>query len=648
MKAKMEQLPATNPNPVLRAKKDGTVLYSNEASEPLLREWDVGVGEKLPSYIGDFVKRVISQNSPKKMEVKVGNKVYLVTFHPTSDEREVNLYGFDITNQKDLEKKLNESERKYRDIVETAKKVDARLRDTFDYIVETANEVNAKLKETLNHLEELVRKRALELEDAYISLKENEMRLAEAQMIAHVGNWDWNLVTNEMYWSDEMHRIFGLDSQKFGATYGNFLSCIHPDDRSYVDNATKEALKGKTYAIDYRIVSADGKERIIHSEREVIFEKEDIPIRMRATVQDITELKKAEEKIRTLAHIVESSSDAILTLSLDGIITTWNKGAEQIYDYSSEEIIGKNVSILAPDDLKGETKKLIEKIKLGEKIQHYVTSRLRKDDKLIYISMALSPIFDISEELVAISAITRDITQRIDAEKSLLKTEKIRKQELHHRIKNNLQVISSLLNLQSDKFKNRKFIKNSEFLEAFRESQDRVISMAFIHEELYKSGKFETLNLSVYIRKLVGKLFQTYRLEYKNIHLHMDLEENTFLNMDDAVPFGIIINELVSNSLKHAFLGRDEGKIYIELRREEDGEFTNRRDESKCEGFKSTSFILKVSDDGVGIPKGINLKNPNSLGMQLITTLVDQLDGELKLKEHNKTEFAIKFIVTEK
>jgi two-component sensor histidine kinase len=128
----------------------------------------------------------------------------------------------------------------------------------------------------------------------------------------------------------------------------------------------------------------------------------------------------------------------------------------------------------------------------------------------------------------------------------------------------------------------------------------------------------------------------------------MDLEENTFLNMDDAVPFGIIINELVSNSLKHAFLGRDEGKIYIELRREEDGEFTNRRDESKCEGFKSTSFILKVSDDGVGIPKGINLKNPNSLGMQLITTLVDQLDGELKLKEHNKTEFAIKFIVTEK
>ena len=519
---------------------------------------------------------------------------------------------------------------------------------TFDYTIETANEVNAKLKETFNHLEELVRKRTLELESAYILLKENELRLAEAQLIAHVGNWDWNLVSNDMYWSDEMHRIFGLDSQKFSATYENFLSCIHPDDRDYVNNATTEALKGKTYALDYKIVSAGREERIIHSEREVTFEKEDTPIRMRATLQDITERKKAEEKIRTLANIVESTSDAIFILSLDGIITNWNMGAEQIYGYSSEEILGNSVSILAPDDLKSETKKLIEKVKLGEKIQHYVTSMLRKDDKLIYISMALSPVFNTSRKLVAISAITRDITQKIDAEKSLLKAEITRKKELHHRIKNNLQVISSLLNLQADKFKNREFIKNSEILEAFRESQDRVISMALIHEELYNGNKFETLNLSAYIRKLVEKLFQTYRLDDKNIHLHMDLEENMFLNMDDAVPFGIIVTELVSNSLKHAFSGRDKGKIYVELHKNEAGELINSREKSKCKSFKSTSFILKVSDDGVGIPKSIDLGNPNSLGMQLITTLVDQLDGELKLEENNKTEFTIRFIVTEK
>jgi two-component sensor histidine kinase len=172
--------------------------------------------------------------------------------------------------------------------------------------------------------------------------------------------------------------------------------------------------------------------------------------------------------------------------------------------------------------------------------------------------------------------------------------------------------------------------------------------MALIHEELYKGKKFETLDFSTYIRELVEKLFQTYRLDDKNIHLHMYLEENAFLNIDDAIPFGIIVNELVSNSLKHAFSGREEGKIYIKLCREEDGEFINSREESKYKGFKSNSLMLKVSDDGIGIPKSIDLENPNSLGMQLVTILVDQLDGELKLKRDNETEFTIRFIVTEK
>ncbi len=229
-----------------------------------------------------------------------------------------------------------------------------------------------------------------------------------------------------------------------------------------------------------------------------------------------------------------------------------------------------------------------------------------------------------------------------------MKAEKAKKKEIHHRIKNNLQVISSLLNLQAEKFKNREGIKDSEVLETFSESKDRVRSMALIHEELYKSKEFETLNFSTYIHELVENLFQTYRLNSKNIHLHIDMEENVFLNRDTAVPFGIIVNELVSNSLKHAFSGRDKRRIHIKLRREENGECINNREDNNCEGYKSTSFILKVSDDGVGIPKSIDLENPNSLGMQLVTTLVDQLAGELKLKRNNETEFTIRFIVTEK
>ena len=134
---------------------------------------------------------------------------------------------------------------------------------------------------------------------------------------------------------------------------------------------------------------------------------------------DITERKKAEEKIQILANAVESSNDAIITQSLDGIITSWNKGAEQIYGYSAEEVLGKHISILEPDNLKGEIKQLVGKIKQGKKIQHYETLRLKKDGTTINISVTLSPVFDSSGKLVAISAIARDITER-KKEKKLL------------------------------------------------------------------------------------------------------------------------------------------------------------------------------------------------------------------------------------
>ncbi len=275
---------------------------------------------------------------------------------------------------------------------------------------------------------------------------------------------------------------------------------------------------------------------------------------LKRSIQYSIERKKAEDKIQSLANIVESSNDAIGTISLTGIITSWNKGAEQVYGYSAAEVIGKTVSILAPPHLDEETKKLGEMVKKGEIVHQYETLRLRKDGKVIYVSMNLSPVFDVYGKLIAISFIVRDITERKEAEESLANIEIARKKEIHHRIKNNLQVISSLLDLQAEKFNNREEIKDSEVLEAFRESQDRVISMALIHEELYKGGGIDTLDFSSYIEELAENLFLTYRLGNTDISLNMDLEENIFFDMDTAVPLGMIVNELVSNSLKHAFI----------------------------------------------------------------------------------------------
>jgi PAS domain S-box-containing protein len=376
-------------------------------------------------------------------------------------------------------------------------------------------------------------------------------------------------------------------------------------------------------------VRPDGEERIVHSEREVIFDERNNPVLMRGTVQDVTERKKAEEKIKILVNAVESSNDAIMTGSLDGIVTSWNKGAEQIYGYSAEEILGQNASILEPEHLKGDIKRFNEKIKRGEKVKNYETVRLRKDCTQINVSVTLSPVFDDSGRMIALSVVVRDITERIKAEKSMAKAEDARKKEIHHRIKNNLQVISSLLDLQADKFNDPKVI------EAFRESQNRVISMALIHEELHKEKGTDKLNFSEYLKMLAENLFQTYKLSSKNIRLNMDVEENLFFDMDSAVPLGIIVNELVSNSLKHAFPDRDKGEIRIKLQREE----SERED--------IINFIMVNSDNGVGIPESIDIKDLESLGLQLVVSLVDQLDGELELKRTNGTEFTVRFTVVE-
>ena len=853
MKTKMERFLEDDPNPVISVANDGTVLYSNRAGKPLLHEWGAEVGEKLPFYIRDFVQRVISRNSSEKMEVKMGERVYFVAFHPSLKDECVNIYGVDISDKKEIERKLRESEgdlaevqkmahignwkwnivinelhwsdevyrifglkpqefsltfdayfnyvhpddRDYlnnaikkafegepysidnriitangeerivhtdaeftfnennipvyaRGIVqditkrkrteEALQESKARVESIFrsspvgigvvvDRMIKEANErlcemtgysreellgksalmlyptaeeyervgsvkygmmgghntgyvethwqrkdgsivdillssspivlenlsgeitftalditerkhAEEALKKAYETLEKRVKERTAELEKAYNSLKESEQGLAEAQKMAHIGNWEWDIANDKAYWSDELYRIFGLSPQEFAPPYNEYLSSVHPDDRDYADNAHKKALNGKPFSIDHRIILANGEERIVHIQSETIFNDENIPIRLKGIIQDITEHKKAEEKIQTLANAVESSSDAIITVSLDGIITSWNKAAEQVYDYSAQEVIGKSVSILAPSHLREETKKLTEIVIQGEKVHQYETLRLRKDGTIINVSITLSPVFDITGKLVAISGIVRDVTERIKAEEALENLEIARKKEIHHRIKNNLQVISSLLDLQAEKFGNREFIMNSEVLEAFRESQDRVISMALIHEELHKSEGLDTLNISPYIEELAENLFQTYYLGNANISLNMDLEENIFLDMDTAVPLGIIINELISNSLKHAFTEDEEGEIRIKFHREENGEH-------KKEGCKSTSFILTVSDNGIGLPENLDIEDIDSLGLQLVTSLVDQLDGELELKRNNGTEFTIRFTVTE-
>ncbi len=239
-----------------------------------------------------------------------------------------------------------------------------------------------------------------------------------------------------------------------------------------------------------------------------------------------------------------------------------------------------------------------------------------------------------------------DITQRKMAEETLARNEEARIKEIHHRIKNNLQVISSLLSLQAEKLNDRKTFQSSEVLEAFRESQNRVVSMALIHEELYQGKDMETLEFSAYLRRLTGDLVKSYNLGNKDISLKLELEQ-VYFGMDTAVPLGIIVNELVSNALKHAFPAGKGGEIRISLfeLKDSNGEFESG---SGCKNEGDFQFILIVADNGTGIPENIDFRDTDSLGLQLVNILVEQIDGCIKLKRDSGTEFRIMFRKAEK
>jgi two-component sensor histidine kinase len=296
----------------------------------------------------------------------------------------------------------------------------------------------------------------------------------------------------------------------------------------------------------------------------------------------------------------------------------------------------------------------------------------KKNEEFIYIEDNGVCLRDKKGKVHRILGVIKDITVKKEAEIFLTNIEVARKKEIHHRIKNNLQVISSLLDLQSEKFKNRECVEETEVMKAFRESQDRVMSIALIHEELHEGKGTYTLNFSPYLERLVKNLFQTYRLGNSDTSLSIELEEDIYFDMDIAVPLGIIINELVSNSLKYAFPGKEKGLIQIRLSREKYpehegsgldsgsdnrvgkgsdtglGNGSNKEPGNRKEDYDGTNFILTVSDNGIGISENFYSEYSSSLGLQLVMILVDQLEGKLDLNRNNGTEFIIRFSVVEK
>ena len=216
---------------------------------------------------------------------------------------------------------------------------------------------------------------------------------------------------------------------------------------------------------------------------------------------------------------------------------------------------------------------------------------------------------------------THNITDKKDQETELrdsLKEKEVLLKEVHHRVKNNLQVISSILSLQSS------YVEDEQLQNVLRESQNRIKTMSFIHENLYQKDQFSSIDFAEYIKNLSTNLLHSYQIYSNLVEIKYALS-SVFLSLDQAIPCGLIVNELVSNSLKHAFPEGKEGTIEIKLT-EEKG-----------------VVHLRVRDDGIGMPKNFDVAHSETLGIQLVVSLSEQLDAKLHINNDRGTEYLITF-----
>ena len=330
------------------------------------------------------------------------------------------------------------------------------------------------------------------------------------------------------------------------------------------------------------------------------------------------QLRESEQRFRLF---VENVTDyALVQVDLDRNISGWNTGAERSFGYTEDEIVGQPMSVLfRPDDVaRGDVENDFEQA-LAVGRSEYERCLVRKDGTQFWARWVTTPMYDEAHRLHGYAKVLRDETERKQAEDQLrtaLEQKKALVQEVHHRVKNNLQVISSLLSLQADR------LENPEVAAVLQDTQTRVAAIAAIHEQLYASQDLSNIEFGPYVRKLVRGLFGLYGLDGERIDLKVEAAE-IVLKVEQAIPVGLIVNELVINALKHAFPENRSGVIALSLTYMP----------ANAEGNPAPEGLvrLRVEDNGVGLAPDIDIHQAKSMGLTLVNLLVQQLRGTLEI-----------------
>ena len=463
-----------------------------------------------------------------------------------------------------------------------------------------------------------------------IKLRESVERYEVVSKATSDTIWDMDLATGRMMYNNNIYSMFGFDVDEVKNISEWWKDHIHPEDRAYVNKGFRKAIANRTdrLQLEYRFKTKCGDYKYIFDRAFILKDDTGEPIRIIGAMQDITQETIEQQKLKLRESVITNTNDTVvITEAEPDDDKTWRKiiyvndAFERITGYSKEEVLGKSIEILnGPKTDPKEIQKIRDSVDnlvpCEAEILNYT-----KEGRTFWNNFTLAPVKDKFDNYTHWIIIGRDVSDYKQNEKELkesIKEKETLLAEIHHRVKNNLAIVSSLMQMQAMNSENDEL--NRQLLESIL----RIKSMAGIHEQLYQAQNFSKLQFSDSLKSLSENIVNTLQTE-TDVELKLDLEAIE-LNINQSVPCSLLINEVITNILKHGFEGKDKGTIQIQTKVEND------------------LITIRIVDDGVGLPDDFNEKKHTSLGLELIDLLSKQLDGENRYVSNGTgTTFELKF-----
>jgi|CXWL01.1.fsa_nt_gi PAS domain S-box-containing protein len=463
-----------------------------------------------------------------------------------------------------------------------------------------------------------------------VSGQQMAQRLILATEASSIGVWDWDLKADRWYATPTYFAMLGYGPDEGVGLRKDWLASLHPDDREAVAANIQAALEGADvpYRHNARVLHADGSYRWVSVIGRVLERDEQgKPSRLLGVMMDITEMKRAEETVREREELFSSAFEhapiGMALVSPDGRWLRVNGALCDLVGYSDAELRARTFQdITHPDDLDAD----LDSVRLllaGETSSYQMEKRyLHASGRHVNVLLSVSLVRDNRGAPHYMIAQIQDITDRKRAsaalETSLREKEGLLK-EVHHRVKNNLQVITSLLRLEAGRS------AEPATRAVLKDMRGRIHSMALLHEMLYRTANFARVELADYLRQLATQLVRGQNAAPGAVSLSLDLKP-VEVDIDRAIPAALIVNELLSNSLKHAFPEGRAGEVRLAL------------------DVDSAGLVrLCVSDTGVGLSPDFETRRTKSLGLQLVSDLSRQLGGDFEIDRTPETRFTVTF-----